>query len=95
MSWSARWLADRVQFAPGMDAWVSRVGERRQDVLEAFAARLETAFLQRFGPHLTQADHKWRLDRLLMDDIRWEGERNDRAAVARRRLRLRGRHVRL
>jgi peptidoglycan lytic transglycosylase len=51
---------------------------------EEIPARLEAAFLQRFGPHLTQADHKWRLDRLLMDDIRWEGERNERAAVAKR-----------
>ncbi len=56
---------------------------------EDIPARLERAFLQRFGPHLTQADHKWRLDRLLMDDIRWEGERNERAAVARRVIPLR------
>jgi ubiquinone/menaquinone biosynthesis C-methylase UbiE len=45
---SARWLADRIQFAPGMDAWVSRLGKRRSDVLEAFAARLEAA--QGTGP---------------------------------------------
>ena len=45
---SARWLADRVQFAPGMDAWVSRLAERKKDVLEAFAARLEEA--QGTGP---------------------------------------------
>ena len=30
------------------------------------------------------ADHKWRFDRLLIDDIRWRDERNARAAIARR-----------
>jgi ubiquinone/menaquinone biosynthesis C-methylase UbiE len=45
---SAGWLADRIQFAPGMDAWVSRLAERKKDVLEAFAARLEEA--QGTGP---------------------------------------------
>jgi soluble lytic murein transglycosylase len=48
------------------------------------AATLETGFLERFGKYLTEADHKWRLDRLLMEDIRWQGERNDRAAIVRR-----------
>jgi soluble lytic murein transglycosylase len=48
------------------------------------AATLETGFLQRFQALLTPADHKWRLDRLLIDDIRWAGERAERAAVARR-----------
>ena len=48
------------------------------------AATLETGFLERFGKYLTEADHKWRLDRLLMDEIRWTGERNDRAAIVRR-----------
>jgi ubiquinone/menaquinone biosynthesis C-methylase UbiE len=40
---SARWLADRIQFAPGMGAWISRLGERREAVIEAFAARIEAA----------------------------------------------------
>jgi hypothetical protein len=31
---------------------------------------LETGFLQRFGAMLTPADHKWRLDRLLLEDVR-------------------------
>ncbi len=38
---SARWLAERLQFAPGMDAFLSGVGERRPAALDAFVARLE------------------------------------------------------
>ena len=45
---SARWLADRIQFAPGMGAWISRLGKRREEVIEAFAARIEAA--QGTGP---------------------------------------------
>jgi ubiquinone/menaquinone biosynthesis C-methylase UbiE len=45
---SARWLADRIRFAPGMEAWVSSLGERRAAALDAFAARLEDA--QGLGP---------------------------------------------
>jgi ubiquinone/menaquinone biosynthesis C-methylase UbiE len=40
---SARWLADRIHFAPGVEAWVSHLGEHRAAALDAFAARLETA----------------------------------------------------
>jgi soluble lytic murein transglycosylase len=47
-------------------------------------ANLEAGFLLRFGSLLTAADHKWRLDRLLIDDVRWEGAKNQRAAVVRR-----------
>ncbi len=47
-------------------------------------ATLETGFLRRFQPLLTEADHKWRFDRLVNDDIRWAGNRADRAAVAKR-----------
>ncbi len=47
---------------------------------------LETGFIERFGKLLKPEDHKWRLDRLLLDDIRWENERRDRAAVIRRIL---------
>lgn len=49
---------------------------------------LETGFLDRFGSLLTAADHKARLDRLLVDNIRWKGERNQRAAVVRRLIPL-------
>ena len=38
---SARWLADRIAFAPGMEAWVSGLGGRRAAALEALVARLE------------------------------------------------------
>lgn len=47
-------------------------------------ANLEPGFLQRFGHLLSAADHKWRLDKLLMEDIRWKPERQTRATVARR-----------
>jgi SAM-dependent methyltransferase len=38
---SARWLADRIDFAPGMDAWLSGLGEQRSAALDAFVSRLE------------------------------------------------------
>jgi soluble lytic murein transglycosylase len=47
-------------------------------------AGLEPGFLARFGALLSTADHKWRLDRLLIEDIRWQGEKSQRAAVVRR-----------
>jgi soluble lytic murein transglycosylase len=52
------------------------------------AASLEAGFLGRFKAHLSDADHRWRLDRQLTDDIRWSSERNVRAAIARRVLPL-------
>ncbi len=51
-------------------------------------AALEPGFLVRFGALLTPADHKWRLDRLLIEDIRWSGEKSQRAAVVRRLIPL-------
>lgn len=57
----------------------------RQTILPA---SLEPGFLARFGSLLTPADHKWRLDRLLLDDIRWQGDKKQRAAVARRVIAL-------
>ena len=45
---------------------------------------LETGFLKRFSEVLDEKDHKWRFDRIITDDIRWAGNRNERAAVARR-----------
>ncbi len=47
-------------------------------------ASLENGFVDRFGRLLKAEDHQWRLDRLLMDDQRWEGDRKDRAALVRR-----------
>ena len=49
---------------------------------------LEPAFLARMKGLLTEADHKRRLDRLLFNDSRWTGERNERAAVIRRVIAL-------
>jgi soluble lytic murein transglycosylase len=51
-------------------------------------AAQEPAFLRKVGPLLTEADHKRRLDRLLLGDSRWTGERNERAAVIRRVIAL-------
>ena len=47
---------------------------------------LEAPFIERFGKLLSQADHKWRLDRLLMEDIRWASERGERVAAIRRQI---------
>ncbi len=47
-------------------------------------ATLETGFLERFGKLLTAADHKARLDRLLIDELRYAAERNARAAYVKR-----------
>jgi len=48
----------------------------------------EAAFLKRLGSLLTELDHKRRLDRLLFNDSRWLGERNERAQYIRRMLPL-------
>lgn len=51
-------------------------------------AGLEPGFLTRFGSFLTLPDHKWRLDRLLIETLRWDGEKAQRAAVAKRVIAL-------
>lgn len=51
-------------------------------------AKLETQFLARFGSMLTPADHKWKLDRLIIDEVRWQADRKERAAFARRVIAL-------
>ena len=50
--------------------------------------QLENGFLDRFGSLLTPADHKWRFDRLVTDDVRFAGNRSDRVALARRLIPL-------
>lgn len=45
---------------------------------------LETGFLKRFTGILSEADHKWRFDRMVTDDVRWADNRADRATTARR-----------
>ncbi len=47
-------------------------------------AAYESGFLERFGSLLTEADHKWRFDRLLIDTPRWSSQRKERAAAAKR-----------
>ena len=49
---------------------------------------LENGFLDRFGSLLTPADHKWRFDRLVTDDVRYAGNRKARAALAKRLIPL-------
>jgi len=39
----ARWLAQRLAFAPGMAALLGMLGERREDVTAAFVERIEAA----------------------------------------------------
>jgi len=46
--------------------------------------KLQKGFLARFGNLLTPADHKWRFDRLVTDDVRYAGNRAERVAFARR-----------
>jgi soluble lytic murein transglycosylase len=47
-------------------------------------ASLEKGFLSRFGSMLNEQDHKWRLDRLLGEDVKQKDKREDRAAQAKR-----------
>lgn len=47
-------------------------------------ATLETGFLRRFGPLLTEDDHKWRFDRVIAGDMRWAESRSAQAAIAKR-----------
>jgi soluble lytic murein transglycosylase len=48
----------------------------------------EAAFLKKVGNLLTEAEHKRRLDRLLLTEARWAGERKERAVVIRRTIAL-------
>jgi soluble lytic murein transglycosylase len=84
-----------VGFAALASAHLAEGDESRAQALAARAWRhhaipstLETGFLARFGRFLTEADHKWRLDRLLIEDIRWTSDRNERAVLVRRLIPL-------
>jgi soluble lytic murein transglycosylase len=46
----------------------------------------EADVVERIGNLLTEADHKRRLDRLLLSDSRWASERQERAATIRRTI---------
>lgn len=48
------------------------------------SATREAEILKRIGGLLSEADHKRRLDRLLLNDSRWTEERKERAAIIRR-----------
>ena len=48
----------------------------------------EAAFLKKVGPLLSEADHKRRLDVLLLSPNRWASERSERAAAVRRVIAL-------
>ena len=48
----------------------------------------EAGFLKKVGPLLSEADHKRRLDRLLLSPSRWASERSERAAAVRRVIAL-------
>lgn len=50
------------------------------------ASAFEAGFIERFKALLSEADHRRRLDRILVDQVRFRGERNERAAIARRIL---------
>src|SRR5262249_5376617 len=88
-----------VGYAALASAYVADHGDpKAQEMAKALAqkawielkipAGLEAAFLRRVGPLLSEADHKRRLDRLLFNDSRWQGERNERAAGIRRPIPL-------
>ncbi|MEZ5924265.1 MAG: lytic transglycosylase domain-containing protein [Hyphomicrobiaceae bacterium] len=49
---------------------------------------VEAVYLKRLGKLLTAADHKWRVDRMLLNDSRWEGTRKARVAAVKRLLPL-------
>jgi soluble lytic murein transglycosylase len=85
--------------AAGMGALASAyLAEKDQARAKALAVKawtehdisgaMEPVFLKLVGSLLTEADHKRRLDRLLLNDSRWANERNERAAVIRRVIAL-------
>lgn len=49
-------------------------------------AVFETPFLERFGAMISEADHSWRLDRLLIADIRSAKDRAERIPAIRRQI---------
>jgi soluble lytic murein transglycosylase len=84
-------------FAALASAYLGLGDKERAKALAAYAWReesipeeFEAGFLERFGGLLTEADHKWRFDRLLISDPRWSSQRKARAAVAKRVIPLLG-----
>jgi soluble lytic murein transglycosylase len=70
--------------AADKDETAAKVLASKAWVEYAIPAAQEPSFLKKVGPLLTENDHKRRLDRLLLSDSRWAGERSERAAVIRR-----------
>ncbi|MBA2125273.1 lytic transglycosylase [Hyphomicrobium methylovorum] len=52
------------------------------------APELESGFIARFGKLLTPADHKWRFDRMVTNNVRFAANRVERAAAAKRLIPL-------
>jgi soluble lytic murein transglycosylase len=63
---------------------ITRKAWREQDL----ETDVEAAYLKRLGKLLSAKDHKWRVDRLLLSDSRWEGTRKARVAEIKRLLPL-------
>lgn len=55
---------------------------------EDLSTSFETGFIERFAALLQPADHRRRLDRLLIDRVRFKADRRERAAIARRVIAL-------
>ncbi len=55
---------------------------------EKFPIALEAAFLKRFEPLLTTADHKYRIDRLMLNAPRWRSQKKAKAKEIRRLIPL-------
>ena len=73
---ASAYLAEKDERAKALAATIWREHE--------LAATLETGFLERFEDVLNETDHKRRLDRILVDSVRFSAARNERAAIARR-----------
>jgi soluble lytic murein transglycosylase len=70
--------------AAGNDAAAAKALAAKLWVEYDIPAAYEAQIFKRMGSLLTEADHKRRLDRLLLDDVRWAAERKERAAIVRR-----------
>jgi soluble lytic murein transglycosylase len=73
-------------FAADKDEATAKVLAAKLWVEFDIPARWEEDIFKRIGGLLTEADHKRRLDRLLLGSSRWASERNARAATIRRTI---------
>ena len=80
----AGWAAlASAHLAEGDEAMARRLAARAWSD-EDMPVTLETGFVERFGKLLTADDHRRRLDRILVDRVRYAAARRERAAIARR-----------